>query len=574
MPKLSTRGLGAAMTALGLLLSSSAVLADQRPNFLVIVGDDVGFSDLRLMGGEIATPNLDALAAQGTLLTNFYVAPFCSPTRAMLMTGADNHQVGFGAMTELVPPEILQTPGYEGFLNDHAVTFPQFLQDAGYNTYLSGKWHLGTIPEASPDKRGFDRSYALVQGGAGHFDQTGIIAVDPQKSPKALYREDGIEVDLPKDFYSSTFFVDKMIEYIEQDKAGGDPFFAYLAFTAPHWPLQARDEDIAKYEGVYDAGYDAIRDSRLKAMITKGLIPEETTAYPGNDAWPSWDALTPDQQRAEARRMAVYAAMVEAMDREIGRMIAYLEESGQLDNTFILFTSDNGADGNTPSDVASTREWIKRTFDNSVANTGSVTSYVDYGPGWAQVGSTPLRLYKAFLYEGGIRVPAITLMPKSMRPEAGPSRSEAFAHVMDIAPTILDLAGVTAPKGTYQDRPVARMMGASMRPHLIGEASFIHDENHVTGWELQGRKALRKGDWKIVYANAPWGSDKWELYDLSTDPAELEDLALNNPEKLAELAAEYDIWAARTGTIDLTELGRTVGYSNGLSYYDDLSESR
>lgn len=565
--------MGAGVTALGLLLSSTIAGAGDAPNFLVIVADDVGFSDLGVMGSEIATPHLDALAGQGTVLTDFYVSPFCSPTRAMLMTGADNHQVGFGAMTELIPPQLRETPGYEGYLNERAAPFPQFLQDAGYNTYLTGKWHLGTIPEASPDKMGFDRSYALMQGGAGHFDQTGIIATDPDKPPKALYRENGAEVDLPADFYSSSFFVDKMIDYIEEDRASGQPFFSYLAFTAPHWPLQARQDDIARYEGVYDAGYDAIRDSRMKAMIDLGYFPQGTDAFAGNEAWPRWDSLDAGQQQAEARRMAVYAAMVEAMDREIGRMVDYLDRTDQLDNTYILFFSDNGADGNTPSDVASTREWIKRSFDNSVANTGNVDSYVDYGPGWAQVGSTPLRLYKAFLHEGGIRVPAISVLPAALRPDMAQPRSAAVAHVMDVAPTILDMAGVDAPGDTYRGRPVAGLMGASMLPHLRGEAVQVHADDHVIGWELQGRKALRKGDWKIVYANAPWGRDEWELYNIKADPTESDDLAEAHPDKLAELAADYEAWAARTGTVDLTELGRTVGYSNGLSYYDDLSES-
>ncbi|MFV0386372.1 arylsulfatase [Paracoccus sp. (in: a-proteobacteria)] len=557
---------------LGMLVASAAPLFAQpagRPNILVVVADDLGYSDLGAFGGEISTPTLDGLAAQGTLLTSFYTAPFCSPTRAMLMTGTDNHQAGFGAMTELIPPEIRENPGYEGFLNDHALAFPQLLQQDGYRTYLTGKWHLGTTPERSPAMRGFDHSYALVQGGAGHFDQTGIIAVDPAVRPKALYREDGQEVDLPQDFYSSQFFVDRMIDYLEADKDSDQPFFAYLGFTAPHWPLQARAEDIAKYDGAYADGYDALRARRVSAMKDKSIIPAGAEVYPGNPAWPHWDTLAPHIQKAEARRMAVYAAMVDSMDRELGRLIDYLDASGDLDNTFIVFLSDNGADGNTAADVARTREWIEQTFDNSVENTGMPDSYIDYGPGWAQVGSTPLRHFKAFLYEGGIRAPAFAVLPKSQRSGRG-GVSAAFTHVMDVAPTILDIAGVAPAGDSFGGQPVHPMQGASMLPFLRGEADAVHGPDHVTGWELQGRKALRKGNWKIVYANPPWGTDRWELFDLSKDPSEMTDLSAQMPDKVAELDAEYQVWAARNGVLDLTGLGRTVGYSNGMEYYNDI----
>lgn len=558
------------LSVLALLSSQGIAAADERPNILIVVADDLGYSDIGAMGGEILTPTLDALAARGTLMTDFYAAPFCSPTRAMLMTGADNHQVGFGAMTELVPPDVLKVSGYEGFLNDRAVAFPQLLQDAGYRTYLTGKWHLGVTQETSPAVRGFDRSYALVQGGAGHFDQTGIIAVDPAKSPKAIYREDGVEVDLPTEFYSSTFFVDKMIEYLETDKESDEPFFAYLAFTAPHWPLQAREQDIAKYEGVYDAGYDAIRDSRLARMTDLGIIDPGTEVYPGNNVWPDWSQLDAEQQRAESRRMAVYAAMVDSLDQELGRLVGYLDAQGELDNTFILFMSDNGADGNTPSDVAATRDWIKQNFDNSAENTGSATSYVDYGPGWAQVGSTPFRLYKAFLYEGGIRVPSIAVLPDALRPDQPTGPTDAVAHVMDVAPTVLELAGVQHPGQEYRGKPVAPIMGFSMLPLLAGKSDYVQDQTRSIGWELQGRKAMRKGDWKVVYSNSPWGTDMWELYNLSTDPTELHDLAGAQPDKVKELVADYNAWTTQTGAIDLTSLGETVGYSNGREYYEDL----
>lgn len=540
----------------------------KRPNILVIVADDLGYSDLGAFGSEIRTPNLDKLAAEGTRLQSFYASPFCSPTRAMLMTGADNHQVGLGAMVELIPPELRKTPGYEGYLNERAVAFPQLIKAAGYRTYMTGKWHLGVTPQTSPAQRGFDRSYALVHGGGGHFDQTGTVTDHPDKTPKILYREDGREVGLPKDFYSSEFFAQKMIDYLDQDKADQRPFLAYLAFTAPHWPLQARDEDIARYDGVYDVGYDVIRQRRLEKLKAFGLISPDAKPFPGNPAWPTWDSLTPHQKKVEAKRMAVYAAMVESMDREIGRVLSHLEKTGERDNTFIFFMSDNGADGNTANDVAQTRAWVAKNFDNSIENTGRRTSNVDYGPGWAQVGSTPFRLYKAFLYEGGISVPAIAVMPKATRPAA--RTSQAFLHTMDVAPTLLEIAGAAHPGTSFEGRPVVPMMGKSMIPVLSAKANDVHGPDHVTGWELQGRKALRKGDWKIVFANTPWGKGRWELFDLSKDRGEANDLAAQNPEKVKELVAAYEEYAKRTGTIDLTGLGETVGYSNGRLYYEDI----
>lgn len=551
---------------------TAAQPAAKKPNVLLIVADDLGYTDIGSFGGEIRTPRLDELAARGVRLSSFYTSPFCSPTRAMLMSGADNHQVGFGAMIELVPPEVRKNPGYEGYLNDRAVPFPELLRQAGYNTYMAGKWHLGTTEETSPAKRGFDRSYALTSGGAHHFEQISSTSPDPNRSPKALYREDGKEVDLPSDFYSSEFFAKRLIEYIDGGRGDGKPFFAYLAFTAPHWPLQARDEDIARYEGVYKVGYDEIRRRRLERLKAGGLVPAGSEHYAGHPAWPRWEELAPEQREIEAKRMAVYAAMVEAMDREIGRVLDHLDRIGERDNTFVFFMSDNGADGNTPADVAATRAWIKARFDNSPANTGRKNSYVDYGPGWAQVGQTPFRLYKAFLYEGGISVPALAVLPKGTPDQAatGNRLSGAFVHTMDVAPTLLELAGAQHPGTTYQGRSVAPLMGRSMLALLSGQAEAVHGPEHVTGWELQGRKALRKGDWKIVHANPPWGTGRWELFDLARDRAELHDLSAMHPEKLHELVAEYARWAAKTGTLDLTGLAAEVGYSNGRLYYEDM----
>ena len=540
----------------------------RRPNVLLILADDLGYSDMGAFGGEIATPNLDLLARSGMKLTDFYASPFCSPTRAMLLSGADNHQVGFGSMAELLTPQQRSRAGYEGYLTDRALPFPQLLKDAGYHTYMAGKWHLGVKEEHAPPQRGFEQSYAMMNGGASHFDQTGIITFEADKTPMALYRENGKEVQIPKDFYSSEQFASKIISYIDGGKGDGKPFFAYLAFTAPHWPLQARDAYIRKYQGKYDVGYDVIRAQRLQRMKALGIVPKDMQPYAGNPAWPRWDQLSPHQKRVDAKRMAVYAAMVEEMDAEIGRVVSYLKSIGEYENTAIFFMSDNGADGNTVLDEGQTREWARRHRDNSIENTGRPGSFAEYGPGWAQVGSTPHNMYKAFMYEGGIAVPAIFSLPEG-RGQAAVSR--APAHVTDIAPTILELAGVERPGSSYRGREVALMQGTSMRPLLTGQSQTVHPVFR-RGWELNGRRAMRVGDWKIVQANKPWGSGAWELYDLSRDRAELTDLAAQQPEKLKELLAEYERYTRENGVVDFEGLAARPGYSNSLKYYEDINE--
>lgn len=548
----------------------TAVKPAARPNFLLIMADDLGYTDLGAFGGEIATPHLDRLAAGGAKLTGFYASPFCSPTRAMLMSGTDNHLAGFGDMAELMLPEQRGKPGYEGFLNTRVAAVPEVLKASGYRTVMAGKWHLGNAETQSPAARGFDRSYSLTQGGASHFgDQSGIVALDPAKPPKAMYRENGKPVDTPREnFYSSEAFADRLMQYLDETRGdGSQPFFAYLAFTAPHWPLHARDEDIAKYEGRYAQGYDALRAERFARLKKLGLIPADSKLYAGNPKWPAWSQLTPAQQQSEARRMAVYAAMVDNMDRQIGRVLAHLQKTGELDNTVVIFLSDNGADGNSVYDVARTREWIHQAMDNSTANIGRPGSFIEYGPGWAQVGMTPFNMYKSFMYEGGISVPAIVWGPR--QGVKAQQRAE-MGHVMDIAPTLYELAGARHP--AQQGQPGALpVQGRSLLAWLQGKAPAAHGPDHAIGWELGGRKALRKGDWKIVYANAPWGKGRWELYNLAQDRTEQNDLADRQPAKLAELLVDWQRYVATNGVLEIPGLADRPGYSNGAKYYEDLA---
>jgi arylsulfatase A-like enzyme len=548
--------------------SAASPVEHRRPNILLVVADDLGYSDLGAFGGEISTPTLDRLAATGVRLTGFYASPFCSPTRAMLMSGVDNHVVGFGAMGELVQPLQKGRPGYEGFLNDRAVPFPELLQSAGYHTYMAGKWHLGTSEETSPARRGFEQSYAMVMGGASHFDQTGIITLDADKDPIVIYRDNGKPVSLPKDFYSSEAYASKVIQYIDQNKGDSKPFFAYLAFTAPHWPLQAPDEYIRKYEGKYDVGYDVIRQRRFERMKSLGIIPRDSALYKGNPIWPTWTQLTPEQKRQESRRMAVYAAMVDAMDYHLGRVVDYLKRIGEYDNTLIFFMSDNGADGNSVLDEGQDRPWMRLHRNNKVANIGKADSFAEYGPGWAQVSAAPFKMYKAFQYEGGIAVPAIAVYPKF--PAKGAIRPQ-FGHVTDIAPTLLELAGARYPATDAKGRSVVPLQGESMLAFLSGDAKRIHGADWITGWELGGRKAIRKGDWKLVYASWPWGSGQWELYDLASDRTEQHNVAGKYPDKIMELLADYQDYVKRNGVVDAPGLSDRPGYSNAVNYYDDIT---
>ncbi len=530
-----------ALAALTCGLISATSQAAERPNFLIIMADDLGYSDLGSYGGEIDTPNLDALAGEGLRLTNFHTAPTCSPTRSMLLSGTDSHIAGLGNMAELVQPFQKGQPGYEGYLNQRVANLAEVLQDAGYSTYTTGKWHLGRTEELSPKYRGFDRSYILVQGGASHFDDmTAIISVDP----KAIYREDGKQVEVPKGFFSSAFHTDKMMEYIENDRETGKPFFALLSYTAPHWPLHAPDEWLKKYEGRYAAGYEAVRQQRLENMQRLGLINANVQPHvPMQGVLPEWDKLTDEQKAREARSMEVYAAMVDNMDHHIGRLFDYLKETGQYDNTFVIFMSDNGADGNSPLGLPGNDVWMNEAFDNSLANMGRQGSYIDYGAQWAQVGSTPLPFFKGTTTQGGFQVPAIVRHASVTQP-GGINRE--VMHVMDIMPSFLELAGVKHPAPEFKGRPVETMQGISIIPALQGEVL----PERAIGWELFGRKALRKGDWKISWMTAPYGKGAWQMFNLAEDPTESRDLAAAQPKKLAELLKDWDAYVARNNVLE------------------------
>ncbi|WP_267273939.1 arylsulfatase [Pseudomonas putida] len=537
------------LAALGvLMLGASAMAAPtvKQPNILLVVADDLGFSDLSALGSEIQTPNLDKLLADGRLMLDFHAAPSCSPTRAMLMSGNDPHLVGLGMMSETrkrLPAGAEVRAGYEGVLGANVATLAELLHDAGYRTYIAGKWHLGMQPTQQPHNRGFDQAYVLLEGGAAHFKQANM---DLQSNYSATYRHNGEPIALPDDFYSTTWYTDRLIDAIDQGKASNKPFFAFAAYTAPHWPLQAPDAYLAQYRGRYDQGYEVIAHERLKRQREAGLVPADFPLQAQLEGVPSWASLSDEQKRQSARTMEVYAAMVTALDAEVGRLVEHLRKTGELENTMILFMSDNGPENATRVDP----EWIKANFDNRLDNYGRRDSFLMIGSAWAQVSALPSRRYKMTTYQGGIRVPAFVYYPATIK--AG--RSEELASVRDIMPTLLQLAGAPMPGVKYRDRDIVPPQGTSALNYLQGKDSQIHAHDEALGWEINGSASLRKGPLKLVW-DATDSKPSWHLYDLRKDPGEHHDIGAGHPEQVALMLRDWKAYAQR-GNIAVDADGR------------------
>ena len=537
--------------------------ATDRPNFLIILADDMGYSDIGVMGSEIRTPNIDGLAARGMLMTHFRVHMMCSPTRAMLLTGAESHVAGYGTMAGEFTPETRGQPGYETYLTDRVTTIASVLRSGGYHTYIAGKWDMGGHgnPALWPDKRGFEESYVLVEGSGSHYDNSPSLL----ELATVTYVENGRETELPDDFYSSRNYADKIIEYIDKHRPDGRPFFAYLPFTAPHYPLHAPDEFIGRYAGVYEDGYEAVRARRMARMREAGLIDERQAAAEHHPLWPQWQDLDETMRKLETKRMQVYAAMVEAMDFHIGRVLDYLEQQQLADDTLVIFLSDNGAEGGNPLDFYGQAgfDWAEENFDVSLENLGRPGSYAWTGPGWAYVSSAPLRYFKGFPAEGGIRTPAIFTFPG--RIESG-ARSSAPANIPDLPVTLLDYAGIAHPGIADNGEPMPALTGQSMRGFLEGAAGHVHTPDDYFAYVIMGRRGIVQGDWKMTWMNSPWGPDgRWSLFNLADDPAESIDLAGTHPGKAAELEALWRQYVAENGVIPLT--GYDTGWTNRFSHY-------
>ena len=518
--------------------------ATGRPNILLIVADDLGFSDIGSYGGDISTPILDQLAKEGMRFSSFHVLPTCSPTRSALLTGNDNHVAGLGVMGEFIYPEIEGLSGYAGHLSDRVVTIAEILKSAGYHTYMTGKWHLGEDDEQSPFKRGFEETFTMMNGGGSHwFDMKPLTPLNPM-----IYRKNGKRLsELPKNFYSTKDYTDSLIQIIERNKEDGKPFFAYLSYTAPHDPLHAPAEYIAKYKGKFDDGWEALSLKRLENLKKLGLVPEDLNEFPPNLVTQNWGTLGAEEKKVYTRDMEIYAAMVDYMDMSIGRLFKYLKNNGLYNNTVIVFFSDNGANGAHATSYPGNADGnYLGTFNNKIENRGLPNSFVEMGPGWARAASAPFRMFKSFTTEGGIKSPLIVKLTGEMTNKGHWNHS--FLHVTDIMPTLLELAGATYPE-TVNAKPVKKAIGKSIIPILTSSKEKIH-ENEGMGYELFEMKAYIQDDWKLLRLPVPFGSGDWELYNLKEDPGEIHDVSDKYPKKKATLLKGWRQYVTQNQVFD------------------------
>jgi arylsulfatase/uncharacterized sulfatase len=537
------RGGAGLLSALLLLATVDAIAAgDERPNIVLILADDLGWSDTAPYGGEIDTPNISTLAEEGVLFSNYHTAASCAPTRSMLMSGVDSHRNGLGNMPEAMPTEHQGQPGYEGVLGRNVVTVATMLRDSGYHTTMTGKWHLGSTSESLPSGRGFERTVALMGTGADNWEQKSYAPM----YDAAYWFADGIPYTLPDDFYSSKFLVDKTIEFIDEVRGDGRPFFSYVAFQAVHIPVQAPREFTDKYDGHYDQGWTALRKQRRERAVELGLIPPESGMVTMSTT-ESWEALGPEDRRYQARRMAVYAGMVDAMDHHIGRLVDHLRKTGLYDNTVFLFLSDNGAEPSDPLAFASFRLWASGHYSTDYETLGEKGSFVLIGPSFASAAAAPGAFYKFYSGEGGLRVPLIVSGP-GIRSDVG---TNAFTHVNDIVPTILELAGVERHRGRYRGREVEPMVGRSLVPVLTGRADRVHPDDEPIGYEVSGHAALFKGDHKLMRNLPPLGDGEWHLYDIVKDPGEARDLRASMPGLSEAMQRDYTAYASANGVLEM-----------------------
>lgn len=522
-----------------------AAPAARAPNIIILLADDWGFSDVGAFGGEMATPNIDALAANGVRFSNFHVAGSCSPTRAMLQTGVSSHRAGLGNMPETIPPAHVGRPGYDAVLNRRVVTIADVLRAAGYRTYLTGKWHLGHGPDNLPNSRGYDRSFALSQSGADNFDdKPNLLLYDD-----ADWNEDGQPAALPSDYYSSTFIVDRMISYIDAGRADGRPFLASLNFLANHIPVQASDADIARYRGRYDAGWDALRSARRAGVERQGVLPARTAAVRMAHI-PTWSSLGAEERARRARAMEAYGAMATAMDREVGRLIGHLKRVGEYENSIFVFLSDNGPEPLDPMAGGVPRWSAQLYYDQSDGQQGRPGSLTAIGPGWASAAASPLIGSKFSASEGGLRVPMIISWPGDPSIRRGVVEP-AFAHVTDIAPTLLRLAGLPGQTGQFAGQAVEPMRGFALDGLLRGTAERARPADQPLGYELSGNAALFRDRWKLVRNLPPYGDGRWHLYDIASDPGETRDRAASEPERVRQMMADYAAYARADGVLDM-----------------------
>jgi len=505
------------------------------PNIILILADDMGYSDLGCFGSEIITPNLDRLAYDGLRMTNFYNSAKCCPSRAALMTGLYPHQAGMGDMVEgRLLPDSTALPAYQGYLNQNCVTLAEVLGQHGYHTVISGKWHLGDTAPYWPHERGFEKVFSLIHGMSNYFN------LDPWLRPdqEITLMDGNQEFKAGEDFYMTRAFSDRAIEFLE-DRPKDKPFFLYLAYTAPHYPLHALPEDIEMFRGTYLEGWDSIRNKRFQKMKQLGIVADEyllPPKYQAGELTPEWDSLTAAEKEQFDLRMATHAAMIYRMDQGIGRVVNALKEQHELDNTLIMFMSDNGA---APAALYRSKYFIAETS----GEIGTEQSFDSQGPAWANVSNTPLRLFKRYTAEGGINSPFIAHWPAGIK--AGQVVGTP-GHVIDIMPTVLEISGSTYPQ-SFRKQPIQPLEGTSLLPTFSGNELPVRP----LFFEHMGYKAVRQGPWKLVSnqsKNNP--QSQWQLFKVDIDPGETTDLSKAHPNKREELVTVYHQWADRVGVYE------------------------
>jgi arylsulfatase len=542
---------GAAAASFATKTSDAAALsahsfAGSKPNIIMILADDMGFSDIGCFGSEISTPNLDRLGARGMRINQFYNNPRCCPSRASIMTGLYSQQAGMGMM--VADHGRYPYPGYAGILAAQTITIPEILKTAGYNTAMVGKWHLAPeTPEGKrswPLQRGFDKFWGMIAGASVYYESPHLMSGnDPLPAP-------------PKDQYLTDLWAQHAAEFVKELSEKKKPFFLYAAFNAPHWPIQAPEEEVQKYAKRYAVGWDTLREERHKKQLSMGLVKGKWALTPRDPRVPPWEKA--GDKEWEIRRMAVYAAMIDRLDQGIGRIIDAVEKSGISNNTLICFMSDNGgnaeeiARGQTRAPRASAEGPSHTSADEAVAGPceigmtcagnvpgvmpGGENTFESIGIPWGNCTNTPFRLYKHYAHEGGISTPFIACWPAVIKP-AGKSVN-AVGHETDLMPTFLEAAGVTYPS-EISSGPIPPLVGQSLMPLFAGESR----KRAPIYWEHEGNKALRDGKWKLV-SRFP---DGWELFDMEEDRTELHDLAASQPERVKAMAVMWDEWAKRCG---------------------------
>ena len=506
---------------------------DSKPNILLIVADDLGYTDLGSFGSEISTPNINYLSKNGVTFTNFHTSPLCAPTRAMLLSGVSNHIAGIGIQgynSDLF--------GYEGKLTNRIKTIPLILKMSDYHTFISGKWHLGGDVDSNPIKKGFDESYVLLPGAGNHYSNRKVIKSYPDSS----YSENGKKTVWKNGNYSTDYFTDKIIEYISNSKVKNKPFFAFATYTSPHWPLQVDEEFSKKYEGIYDSGYDNLKEKRFNNLKKLNIISSKAILPKSHKRLKSWNDLSKLEKKIESKKMELYAGMIENLDFNIGRIINYLKKIDEYKNTLIVFMSDNGAAAEDFYNNPIYGKYIKDNFSVEYDDMGNENSFISLGTGWAEASSAPFKYFKGLPTQGGIVSPLIISGYGVSRKDYF---SKNFVTLLDIAPTLYDFGEINL----KNNNPNFPLEGYSLKKYLNGESNQIHEKGYVFGFEHSGYSFIMRDNWKLVNYKTPFNIKNFKLYNLEIDPIEEVDLKEKEVEIFNQLIKEWKIFSKKNKLI-------------------------